>query len=88
MSAENQTTALQWVEAGAGYIASCGEHQQGDAIIHDARGGGYVWHVDMLPLDMEPAIYGVADTLDAAKHAAERQVAQWPMLIEGAWRYA
>lgn len=81
------TTALQWVEAGAGWIAPCGEHQQGDAIIRDAEGGGYLWHVNMLPLDMEPAVFGRAETVEAAKAAAERQAAQWPALIDGARRY-
>ena len=65
-----QTTAMRWVEAGAGYIASCGEHQQGEVMIRDAHSGGYLWQVDMLPYDMEPAIYGLAGTLDAAKAAA------------------
>ena len=83
---QSKTTALRWVEAGAGYIASCGEHQQGEVMIRDARGGGYLWQVDMLPYDMEPTIYGLAGTLEAAKAAAERQVAQWPGLIEGAKR--
>lgn len=87
MASGEQWTALRWVEAGAGYLASCGEHEQGDAIIRDAEGGGYVWTVDMLPYDMEPAVYGLVDTLDAAKAAAERQVAQWPGLIEGAKRH-
>lgn len=78
--------SARWTEAGAGYIASCGELGQGVMIVAGAGGGGFAWVVDMLPDDIEPAIIGTAETLAAAQAAAERQAACWPGLIEGAKR--
>ena len=73
------------------WVASFGEEGQGVATVwHSPQPGEperYLWCVDVLPADREPQIKGVRIGIDAATSAAERQVAAWPTLIDGARRY-
>lgn len=78
---------IQWRDREGGYCsASVGEHQQGIASAGPLAAGGYRWLVDMLPGDAERVVTGIAGCATTAKAAAERQVAAWPVVIEGARR--
>ena len=68
-----------------GACAKIGADGQGDASVVRCQ-GAWIAVVDMLPDDLEGAIYIRAETEDAAKRAAERQVAVWPTLLPGAHR--
>lgn len=82
---------LTWSRRHAGYLARCGEEGQGVVSVMPFRQidgtDQWTWSLDMLPVDAEPAVFGTVATADEAKAAAERQVASWPVLIEGARRH-
>ena len=66
--------------------ANCGSQGQGRVAVYP-RGDKWTFVLDMLPGDQEPQIHGALyPTDDFAKLAAERQVAAWPSLVEGARR--
>lgn len=83
--------SLTWSRHHKGYMASCGEEGQGVVSVWPYRQTDgttlWGWAVDMLPADAEPSIIGNAATADQAKAAAELQVLEWPLLIEGARRH-
>ena len=79
---------LDWSRGHSGqlFVACCGEEGQGRASVQQRRDGTWGWRLDMLPGDSEPIITGAAPSAAAAMGDVERQVAQWPALIEGARR--
>lgn len=82
---------LTWSRHHRSYLARCGQDGQGVVtVIPFCQMDGnaqWAWCVDMLPADLEPCIFGTATTAADAKVAAERQVTNWPQLIEGARRH-
>jgi hypothetical protein len=68
------------------FTACCGEEGQGRASVSRGREGRWHWILDMLPGDPEPVIIGSAAAAACAIGDVERQVAQWPALIDGASR--
>jgi hypothetical protein len=78
---------LTWSRDAHGYIARFGDEGQGEARVLPWR-ESWVWIVDALPFDIEPAISSRFPYLQAAdaQRAAEAQVEAWPSLIEGARR--
>lgn len=80
---------LYWVRHGAdAFRAVCGGQGQGRVEVRRTPFGGWGWRLDMLPLDAEPCLRSTRDHAShaAAMMAAERQVAAWPSVIEGAMR--
>lgn len=78
---------MEWRDADSDcWWASFGDELQGSAAVGPVEAGQFRWVVDVLPGDPEDALTGLAPCADTAKAAAERQVAAWPTLIEGARR--
>jgi hypothetical protein len=77
---------LAWSRHGDRWLASCGDRQQGFAVVRRQR-EGWTFVLDMLPLDAEPLVVGDTYlTPERAQAEAARQMQAWPSLIEGARR--
>jgi hypothetical protein len=82
------TARLVWQrQLDGSYAAICGEEGQGRVSVF-YRNLAWEWSVDMLPDDAEPKIRSARSCASAfdAMAAAQRQVDEWPALIEGARR--
>jgi hypothetical protein len=82
------TDRLVWQKQPDGsYAAVCGEEGQGRVVVA-CRNLAWEWSVDMLPDDAEPKIRSGRSCASAfdAMAAAQRQVAAWPVLVDGARR--